>query len=351
MDKNLEEWLKCGVLFGAGQGRVLIGWGEKQRDKQQFTTLAPAFYFPDYFLADSSPWFQHAYHREMSIKSLLSELSLFCKNPPKLTWQPFSKPLFDETFHHLQQEIKCGQLTKAVPFIQETAATSMSCSQLIRSLNQALGYADTHSVHLYGFWDEKEGMLGVSPEILFDYDGSGYLKTMACAGTRPVGEDDIHLLLDAKERHEHELVVQGIVSSLTPYGKISIGDRRLLKLSQLMHLVTPIETKLERPVQFEEMVNALHPTPAVGAFPKEQGRIWLENYQKKIHRGRFGAPAGYSSANGKTAHCCVAIRNVQWTAQGMKLSAGCGIVAESQCDREWEELQLKLKTIKDMLAL
>lgn len=352
MNKNLEKWLDCGAIFSIGNGRILIGWGEKKRGKQSFAGQTPSFYFPDYFLTDLTPWFQHECYQEMSVESLISELAHFSDlAAPQVIWKPFRKVAFDEIFDELQREMKSGQLAKAVPFIAETTAASMQRGQLVRSLSKALLYAASHSVYLYGFWDDTEGMLGLSPEILFDYDEPRHLKTMACAGTCPVEEEDSHFLADNKERYEHELVVQGIVSSLSPYGAISVGKMQLLKLSKLMHLVTPIEAKLHRPAQFEEMVEALHPTPAVGAFPKEQGRIWLEKYQQKIHRGRFGAPAGYCTAERKRAHCCVAIRNVQWDRQQMKVTAGCGIVAESKCNREWDEIQLKLKMIKEMLAL
>ena len=92
----------------------------------------------------------------------------------------------------------------------------------------------------------------------------------------------------------------------------------------------------------------MHPTPALGAFPRRPGMEWLKEYQQKIDRRRFGAPVGYAIEDAQ-AKCYVAIRNVQWTKNQMLLAAGCGIVATSQYDAEWAEIKLKLQAIKEML--
>jgi isochorismate synthase EntC len=42
---------------------------------------------------------------------------------------------------------------------------------------------------------------------------------------------------------------------------------------------------------------------------------------------------------------------VQWGKDQMQIAAGCGVVADSVCDKEWNEINLKLKAVKEMLAL
>ena len=66
---------------------------------------------------------------------------------------------------------------------------------------------------------------------------------------------------------------------------------------------------------------------------------------------RYGAPVGYIEEGGKDSRCLVAIRNMQWKDNWIGLGAGCGIVPESRLDLEWEELQLKIQSIKEILGL
>ena len=219
------------------------------------------------------------------------------------------------------------------------------------SLKSSLKYIQQNQAYLYGFWDNNEGVLGATPEILFTYGEEGELVTMACAGTRKKGEDIAAFFSDLKELNEHHLVVKGITESLSPFGTVSVGKLQLVELPQLVHLVTPINVELHEKLLFQEAVNALHPTPALGAFPKNKGKAWLEDYQQKIPRLRFGAPAGYWFSDGKSSKCYVSIRNVQWKGNQMQIAAGCGVVADSICDKEWDEVNVKLNAVQEMLAL
>lgn len=348
----LEDWLNSGVVFSTDPGRLLVAWGRRIWLKQPSSHSKPSFYFPDYFLKDATPWFEHEYFREISVEELLVALSPFVhQNLETYTWHNPYKQLFYESFGALQKKIKSGHLAKAVPFVLESSEKPMSQSQLMKSLNQVLNYIQGNSAYLYGFWDSHEGILGATPEVLFRYGDKGELVTMACAGTRKSTEDQAAFLSDSKERYEHHLVVQGISESLSPYGKVKVGKIQLLNFSQLVHLVTPINIELYNDLLFQEVVDTLHPTPALGAFPKKEGKAWLEDYQQKIPRLRFGAPAGYWFSDKKASSCYVGIRNVQWKGSRMQIAAGCGVVSDSICDREWEEVNLKLKAVKEMLAL
>lgn len=349
----IENWMHCGTLLSAEKGQLILGWGARKWLKEP-SQDHPSFYFPDYFLEDSTPWFMHEHVLKLTDTQLLGVLEKIpdsCKKHVK--WESPSRDFFHTTFMNLQEKIANGELKKAVPFVLETASESMDKARLMHSLKYALRYIQSNAAYLYGFWNDEEGILGVTPEVLFQY-GSGHekvLQTMACAGTKNVKEGDISLLEDAKEIHEHELVVHGIVQSLSPYGNVNVGKLQLLKLSQLMHLVTPLNVRLHDEPLFKEIVEALHPTPAVGAFPKKEGYRWLQEEERKMQRYRYGAPAGYWLPDEKQSSCYVSIRNVQWKEQRMFIGAGCGVIADSICENEWAEVELKLKAIKEMLDL
>lgn len=349
----IKGWLACGTVMSGGGGRLLLGWGKRRwKGNPSFDGIKPQFYFPDYFLKAESPWFEHEHNLEMTPGQLLDLLSPYAPSASSCyVWNNPYRDFFCETFHDLQKKFATQEIAKAVPFVFESTPSTMQQSQLVRSLQSLLRYISINPAYLYGFWDEKEGMLGATPEVLFRYADEHKLETMACAGTKSTSCDVAAFLKDPKELHEHELVVQGIMEALSPYGRVKVDPLELLKLSRLIHFVTPIHIDFQVLPSVAEIVHVLHPTPAVGGFPRKQGMEWLLSYQRHIDRRRFGAPTGYLLPNSKQVNCYVCIRNVQWDGKQMLIGAGCGLIAESQLDREWEEINLKLRAIKEMLVL
>ncbi len=353
----INHWLDSGTIMSCTADEVLIGWGKRQWYAHPIAAHdTPFFYFPDFFFS-IDPWFTHEHYTKIDVKTLIKFLEgIDTSPPPKLNWSNSNRLLFENVFTDLQKAFHSQQLKKAVPFVFETSTGTMSRNQLITSLLSALRHVQMNTPlslakHLYGFWSEEEGILGVTPEILFRFTGEHSLETVACAGTISTKHNEESLLHDPKELEEHQLVVKGITESLTPYGNVTIDDLKVLKSPYLAHLITPIFIDFETTPSFSTVVNALHPTPALGAIPKENGKTWLLEYEKKINRQRFGAPVGYFHSTIANSLCYVAIRNVQWNTTQLKIGAGCGVIAESQCEHEWNEMNLKLQTIKKTLSL
>jgi menaquinone-specific isochorismate synthase len=242
-----------------------------------------------------------------------------------------------------------GELQKAVPYIFESTPHTMTRPQLLLSLKCLLNYIIKYPAYVYGFWGGSKGILGATPEILFRLKEKNLLETIACAGTAK--PEDVETMLSTKNRHEHQLVVDGLTTSLTPYGKMQIHPIVPLALPGITHLTTPISIALNSKPDFIHLVETLHPTPALGAYPRHAGMKWLRTYARKIRRLRFGAPAGYFNPTSEENCCCVSIRNVQWDAQQMRIGAGCGVVQASCARAEWEEICLKLFATKEMLCL
>lgn len=309
----------------------------------------PSFYFPNFFLQAKKPWFTHEYMEEVNIKVLQDFLKTYpVDSIPKIFWNEPKKPIFEKAFYSLQAQFNAGVLQKGVPYIFKTTPQSPSQSQLVNFLRNILNYASRHPVFAYGFWDETKGMVGATPELLFELKNRTF-KTMACAGTCPLANSST-LAQDDKMIKEHHFVLDGIHTSLRDYGEITRGSLEILPLSTLCHLVTKIKLEIKEEVPLKNLIAALHPTPALGTFPKKEGMEWLTKFGKKHPRGRFGAPVGFFSESNK-AFCYVAIRNVQWSRRGMKIGAGCGIIQDSDLESEWKEIQLKLKSIRNILNI
>lgn len=358
---DMDAWLKNGTLMCSGPDKLLLAWGQRHWEYVlDSKSTNPFFYFPYFFLEEKVPWFWQEYTAEVSVQDLLKKVVSHLSadtNAERHFWKNPYFSVFTRTFSDLQAKIQAKELAKAVPYVFEFSEYTMSQKMLLRSLAALLRYTVNNPVYAYGFWGEEQGLLGATPELLFTIDDSRIIKTMACAGTiaiaadEKMGDANPAFMQDPKEVYEHKIVVQGIKKSLSLYGTVRIGNMQLLKLPVLSHLMTPIDVHLNRQVDFEQIVHALHPTPALGAFPRKEGMQWLKEYQNLIDRRRFGAPAGYVFPMQNKGVCYVAIRNVQWDKDSMCIGAGCGVVASSSCQKEWNEINLKLGAIKGMLAL
>jgi isochorismate synthase EntC len=344
---SLDEFLKCGAIMSLGSQRVLLAYGPfvQFSDEQQLDKTKPAFFFTDFFLNESHPWFQFSSFKEFSIDELMKLFS--SEKDGKVNWNISHKQVFQNSFNQLQKLFSIGKLEKAVPYAFSYADEKMSFFRLQNTLLNALLNIQKFPGTVYGYWNDGKGVIGVTPEILFMHrqSSSSIMETMALAGTLSPKNDQI----DSKLKHEHQIVVDSIYQSLKPYGTLKKQSMELLKLSKLTHLKTSIQLTLKEPFHFISMVNALHPTPALGAYPLEEGHLWLKDYETQIPRKHFGAPIGllYSGLSS----CYVAIRQVQWNKDGMRIGAGCGIVKESLCEEEWNEIELKITAIKELLAL
>jgi menaquinone-specific isochorismate synthase len=285
-----------------------------------------SFFAPDFSLRSTEPWLlgeeiPYALPVRESLPAMLSRA------------EPSSAD-FACLFEDVAARIRAGEFEKVVPMVHEEFEFASPLSSAMFASEFLPGQFS------YGFQCGSEGMVGVTPEILFSVE-HGLLKTMALAGTGIA--DGPSLLDDEKEMHEHRLVVRHIEGELKFFGDSRIGQTTERVYGALKHLYTPLEFKLDRVPKFEDLVRRLHPTAALGGWPRKPAVQWLENQTFHQARGRFGAPFGFQE--GTRLFCVVAIRNVQWIGSCMKVAAGCGVVEQSQVLKEWKELELKRQSI------
>lgn len=156
------------------------------------------------------------------------------------------------------------------------------------------------------------------------------------------------LLGSEKDNHEHELVAETIREQLAPLSaEIRVGDRGIRKLATVQHLWTPIDATLERDEHVLSLVDALHPTPAVGGLPPEAALDVIRDTEP-FDRGWYAAPVGWFDADGDGSFA-VALRSAIVEETLATLFAGVGLVADSDPDAEWDEVQLKYRPILDEL--
>jgi isochorismate synthase len=191
--------------------------------------------------------------------------------------------------------------------------------------------------------------LGATPERLVALH-AGTATTMALAGTAPRGatpaEDRAiahRLLADPKERNEHAVVADALRESLAPIATrvIAEAEPRIHALPNVQHLITPIRAQMSEGRGVLDLVHALHPTPAVGGYPREPA-LELIRQREGLDRGWYAGPMGWVDTRGE-GEFVVGLRSALVRGDTATLFAGCGIVADSDPPTEYAEWGWKLR--------
>ncbi|MBE9036398.1 isochorismate synthase [aff. Roholtiella sp. LEGE 12411] len=200
-----------------------------------------------------------------------------------------------------------------------------------------------------------QNFIGASPERLISINNQ-QLITDALAGSAPRGktpaEDAANanrLLNSEKERHEHLLVIDFITQRLSQLGVLpQVLAPRLRQLSNIQHLWTPISAIVPDNVHPLKIVAQLHPTPAVAGAARDVACAEIRRYES-FERGLYAAPLGWIDSEGN-CEFIVGIRSALIDGDRARLYAGAGIVAGSDPDKEFAEVQLKLQALLKALV-
>jgi len=193
----------------------------------------------------------------------------------------------------------------------------------------------------------QTAFVGATPERLYRRNGN-LIESEAVAGTRPRGESKAHdiklanvLSSSDKDIREHHLVVDSLRDSLeTLCSELSISDRpEVLKLTSVQHLKTTFSGQLKKDISDADLLTSIHPTPAVGGYPKETARREIDRLER-FDRGWYAGPIGWVGAD--AAEFAVAIRSGLIHNNRLTLFSGAGIVEGSTPDGEWNEIETKM---------
>ncbi len=221
---------------------------------------------------------------------------------------------------------------------------------LLKRLQEA-----TPSCYHFLFGRNGSTFLGATPEQLFRQDGRR-IESEAVAGTGPRGEtegDDMllsdELLHSEKDQREHEYVRQSIKEALTDITRMLHVDTTAsdMKLSVGRHLVSRVSGILRPDVDAFDLLERLHPTPAVGGYPYREAIDVIEHLES-FDRGWYAGPVGWIGRD--SAEFAVGIRSGRVSSGKLDLFSGAGIVCGSDPLREWEEVEQKIGDFLRVLA-
>ena len=200
--------------------------------------------------------------------------------------------------------------------------------------------------------------LGASPERLVKVEGRIVRVTSLAGSTARGGDaagdaDAATALLDsAKDREEHDIVVRALTAGLAELCDAVSAPAvpALLTLRDVHHLYTPITAHRHDDVEILQLVERLHPSPAVGGAPRQDALAFIREHER-WDRGWYASPVGWLDAGGD-GEFAVALRSalVDEAGGSATLFAGCGIVGESVPEDEFMESELKLRAMRNALA-
>lgn len=247
--------------------------------------------------------------------------------------------------------IEHGYAEKIVPsrIKHVTLAPSFDVAEAFVRLESAYPNALVSFVYTpkHGAW------LGASPETLVSVE-KNIFRTVALAGTQAyqTGTNLKHVAWTQKEIEEQALVSRYIINC---FKKIRLREfeehgPKTVVAGNLMHLKTDFSVDMKAtnfPQLGSVMLRLLHPTSAVCGTPLEAARKFLlehEGYSREFYSGFLG-PINMNDAS----HLFVNLRCMQLFAGEAWLYAGAGVTADSIPEKEWEETEMKMNTLLDVI--
>ena len=200
-----------------------------------------------------------------------------------------------------------------------------------------------------------DGLFGATPEMLVRRE-RGLVTSRVLAGTiRRTGDDERDLALAAtlarssKDLEEHEYAVRSVADALEPHcSSMNVPEAPfVLHLPNVMHLATDVNGVVHDLASSLQLAESLHPSAAVGGTPTAAATALIHEIEG-MPRDRYAGPVGWMDASGD-GEWGIALRSAMVTEGGVRLFAGCGIVASSDPEAELAESQAKFVPVRDAL--
>jgi isochorismate synthase len=199
---------------------------------------------------------------------------------------------------------------------------------------------------------EKSGCwLTATPEILLDGHGTDW-RTIALAGTMKLEGDQLDgegetLTWSTKNIQEQRIVATYITECLEQFtDDFREEGPRTVRAANLVHLRSDFTFKLADNNKIGDLLQALHPTPAVCGLPKREAFKFIvknEHTPRRYYSGFMGPVAQ------EDTHLYVSLRCMNIDGDVCHLYAGGGLLKDSVEEQEWLETEAKMETMKKLL--
>ncbi len=197
---------------------------------------------------------------------------------------------------------------------------------------------------------------GASPELLVRRSGRhAFAQPMAGSVARGASDAEDEqlarrLVESAKDAGEHRVVSRFVVEALRPFSSsVSARGPEVVRFTNIQHLATSVDAELVDPAADAlSLAAALHPTPAVGGWPRDSADSLIDELEG-MERGWYAGAVGWIDGRGD-GEFAVALRCGLLWEDGARLYAGVGVMPDSDPARELEETELKFKALLTALV-
>lgn len=273
----------------------------------------------------------------------------------EITWQDAAKDeeVWRRQVNKVITAIKDGQVEKVVLARDLTATSTKEIDA--RGLLQRLEI-EYPSTWLF----LVNGLVGATPELLVRLSKSLVTSRVLAGTIRKSGNEDRDLALAAslakssKDLEEHEYAVKSVADGLAPFcSSTNVPESPfVLHLANVMHLATDVTGVLNssaRQADIFTLIEQLHPSAAVCGTPTEIAKKYIAQLEQ-MDRGRYSGPVGWIDAQGD-GEIAIALRCglLSDDQKSIRIFAGCGIVADSNPEKEFAESQSKLIPMRTAL--
>jgi isochorismate synthase len=202
---------------------------------------------------------------------------------------------------------------------------------------------------LSGYW------LTATPEILLENDGPQW-RTIALAGTMKLEADQLQgegetVTWSTKNIQEQRYVATYLTECLERFtGDFREEGPRTVRAANLVHLRSDFTFTLPDSLHVGDLLQVLHPTPAVCGLPKQDAFRFIthnEHTPRRYYSGFMG-PLSICSPLPST-HLYVSLRCMNIEGCQYHLYAGGGLLKDSILEQEWLETEAKLETMRSLL--
>lgn len=253
-------------------------------------------------------------------------------------FDPISEDNYVELIQNTIHKIQTSEINKIV--ISRIKQIPNQNYDLFRSFKNLAG---THINALVYLWHNpgSETWLAATPELLLS-KRQNIVKTVSLAGTKhPESE------WTSKEYDEQQIVTDYIINYFSNLDNVEINGPETIQAGKFQHLKSYISGEINSDFSMEDLLEKIHPTPAVCGLPKQEAFEFIvqnEGYYRGFYSGYIGIETEDSQEYFVNLRCAKFFHDHIW------IYVGGGITGESIAQNEWNETELKSGTIMNSLV-
>lgn len=258
----------------------------------------------------------------------------------------FTRQQFTAAVEKCIEYIRAGDIFQVVPSQRFSVQSTASPLEVYRSLRVV-----NPSPFMFYLRTPDCQLIGCSPEIMCRVVNSR-VTVRPLAGTRRRGttnEEDAQLeqelLADPKERAEHVMLVdlgRNDVGRVAQFGSVELTEVMVVeRYSHVMHISSEVCGNLRPGLDAFDALKACLPAGTVSGAPKVRAMEVIDEVEPH-RRGPYAGAVGYVDYSGNM-DTCIALRTMVAQQGRFDVQAGCGVVADSDPEAEYEETVNKAK--------